>query len=157
MSANLIFETTGKLRVTQFNPAVHYDIGELNFYIPTSFGSKVQLYLVIKDTKNLYEIFELAKAGSSGNNVLYKTPLNQTLRINDEEVSIQFLILDGSNNTYQISDAFRIIINTNNYVLARQVFIAQQIGAKVQDYYAKIVQLTTENQQLYEKIQKGDN
>lgn len=76
MAANFIFEGPNKLRVTAFSSVTRYDIGELNFYISTKFGSRLQTFMILKNEVGLYEIVELAKSGVSGQNVLYKLPIN---------------------------------------------------------------------------------
>lgn len=143
MAANFIFEGPDKLRVTSFSSVVHYNIEDLNFYISSrAFPSQVQVFLILKSQSGLYEIVELHKAGTSGQNILYKIPINQTLRITDEETIMQIMVLDYNIPTYYLSNTVKINICTNNYKLARQVYIAQEVGATVQDYYAKIIALS---------------
>lgn len=153
MAANFIFEGPDKLRVTSFSSVVQYDIGELNFYISTRFGTRIQVFLVLKNETGLYEIVELAKAGVSGQNTLYKLPINQKMRVGNEKVMLSLLILDDSNETYSISPSTQIHITTDNYVLARQVYIAQEVGSAIQDCYARILTIAEQ----IEKKEKGDN
>ena len=153
MAANFIFEGPGKLRVTSFISTAEYDIGELNFYISTKFGSRLQTFLILKSESGLYEIVELAKAGASGQNILYKLPINQKLRVGNEYVNLQLMILDLTNDLYHLSGETRIHITTNNYALARQVYIAQEVGAAVQDCYARILAIA----EKLEKNEKGDH
>lgn len=153
MAANFIFEGPNKLRVTSFSSVARYDVGELNFYISTKFGSRLQVFMILKNEVGLYEIVELAKSGVSGQNVLYKLPINQKLRVGNERVLLSLLLLDNVNNTYYISPETQIHITTDNYILARQVYIAQEIGSAVQDCYARVLALAEQ----IEKNEKGDN
>lgn len=153
MAANFIFEGPNKLRVTSFSSVARYDVGELNFYISTKFGSRLQVFMILKNEVGLYEIVELAKSGVSGQNVLYKLPINQKLRVGNERVFLSLLLLDNVNNTYYISPETQIHITTDNYILARQVYIAQEIGSAVQDCYARVLALAEQ----IEKNEKGDN
>lgn len=112
----------------------------------------------MKNENNLYEIVELAKARApqSANHVLFKLPINQTLRINNEYVELRLMLIDLESGISTYSTPIKIMISTENYMLARQVYIAQQINQKVQDLYAKILALTEENQNLYNKMREGD-
>lgn len=112
----------------------------------------------MKNENNLYEIVELAKARvpQSANHVLYKLPINQTLRINNEQVELRLMLIDLETGLSTFSTPIKITISTENYMLTRQVYIAQQINQKVQDLYAKILALTEENQNLYNKMREGD-
>ena len=139
MAANFIFEGPGKLRVTSFISSSKYEIGELNFYVSTKFGTQLQVFMILKNESGLYEIVELAKAGATGQNVLYKLPINQRLRVGNEQVDLSLLVLDLSNNLYHMSTSTKIHVTTDHYSLARQVYIAQEIGSAVQDYYARIL------------------
>ena len=85
-------------------------------------------------------------------------PLNQTLRITDEFVDMQIMVLDYEASTYHISKTTSLYITTEQYQLARQVFIAQEVGKTVQDCYAKILALTERNTDMYNTIvRKGEN
>lgn len=151
MAANFIFEGPDRLRVTSYSAVAHYDVGELNFYISTKFGQKLQVFMILKNESGLYEIVELTKAGASGQNILYKLPINQRLRVGNEKVQLSILVLND--DLYYISQPTNIQITTDNYVLARQVYIAQEVGSVVQDCYARTLALV---EQLNEK-KKGDN
>lgn len=86
MSCNIILSDTGSLRATQFNAKECYDISNIKFHVPAQQAEHNQVFVVMKNANNLYEIVELAKARvpQSANHVLYKLPINQTLRINNE-------------------------------------------------------------------------
>lgn len=112
----------------------------------------------MRTPNNLYEIVELAKAKvpSSGGQTLYKLPINQALRINNEQVELSMLLIDLESGEHSRSYPIKISISTENYTLARQVYIAQQVNQKIQDLYIKILALTDENKELYEKMREGD-
>ena len=158
MACNIIMTDTGSLRATQFNSTATYNIEDINFYIPQTKAINHQIFLMLKNEKNLYDIVELTKINSnqSGSNILFKVPLKQALRINNENVILNFMLIDSNNSTCSYSQSMKIHIATDNYILARQVYISQQIGQKVQDLYMKILSLTEENRSLFQKIQKGD-
>lgn len=155
MTCNLIINEAGQVRTTQFNSTTHYDIGEINIYAPSSMVTNAQMYLILKNKKGMYEIIELTRSGSQGTNILYRIPINQALRVNDEEVEVRVLLINNKNDTYKLSSSVNMIISTNYYNLTRQVFIAQQIGQTTQSLFAKIAAMTEENKKIYEKIQEG--
>lgn len=149
MSANFIFESPTKMRTTNFSPSITYDIGELNFYVSVKFGSNFQVFLVLKNQKGIYDIVELTKTNTStGLNVLYKLPINQTLRVNKELVEASLLVLNND-GTYNLSNAIKVFVSTENYALARQVYIAQEVGKSVQDCYSKVLLLTEKNEEMH--------
>lgn len=159
MAANFVFESPSKIRTTNFSPSTTYDVSELNFYISTKFGSNHQVFLILKNQKGIYDIVELAKTGAStGLNILYKLPINQSLRVNKELVQVSLLILN-SDGTYYLSDSVKAFISTENYMLARQVYIAQEVGRTVQDYYTRTVATAEKTQELYnnllDKMERG--
>lgn len=153
-SPNFIMENANSFRTTNFNSNLQYDIGELNFYISAKTLSNHQVFLVMKNEKNMMEIIELQKAGTQATNVLYKVPLNQKLRINNEKVLISLMILDGETGTYQMSSRYAVNIYTDHYELARQIYIAQQVNAQTQAAYAKILAMTEENRKMYQEIKE---
>lgn len=149
MSANFIFESPTKIRTTNFSPSITYDIGELNFYVSVKFGSNFQVFLILKNQKGIYDIVELTKTNTStGLNVLYKLPINQTLRVNKELVEASLLVLNND-GTYNLSNAIKVFVSTENYALARQVYIAQEVGKSVQDCYSKVLLLTEKNEEMH--------
>ena len=149
MSANFIFESPTKMRATNVSPSITYDIGELNFYVSVKFGSNFQVFLILKNQKGIYDIVELTKTNTStGLNVLYKLPINQTLRVNKELVEASLLVLNND-GTYNLSNAIKVFVSTENYALARQVYIAQEVGKSVQDCYSKVLLLTEKNEEMH--------
>lgn len=153
-SPNFIMESTNQLRATNFNANLQYDIGELNFHILAKTPSNHQVFLIMKNNKNVVEIIELQKVGTQINTVLYKVPLNQKIRVNNEKVLISLMLLDCESGTYQLSSSYAINIYTEYYELARQVYIAQQINAQTQSAYAKILAMTEENRKMYQEIKE---
>lgn len=150
---------TGTLRTTQFNSKECYEIGEINFYIPAKLAEKRQVFIVMKNARNLYEIVELSKSKvplTNSTTKLYKVPINQALRINNEKIKLKLMLLNTSDEEYLYSQELDIIISTNNYQLARQVYIAQEAGQKIQDLYMKIVGLTEENRKIYKELREGE-
>lgn len=159
MACNFILGDSGTIRTTQFNASTQYNIEDINFYIPTGKAERNQIFLVLKNERNLYEIVELtrSKGAQSGTNVLYKLPLNQALRVNNEQVVLSLMLIDLTSGEFVYSSTLKVKISTENYQLARQVYISQQVGQKVQDLYIKIVGLTEENKELYKKFKEGEN
>lgn len=158
MSCNFILDNKGEVRMTSFSQSQTYDIGEINFYVPATEVLNKQIFLVLKNADSLYEIIELkiVKDKSSNLNLLYKVTLNGTIRINNELVNVYLMFIDKDNGEINFSAEKKINISTEKYSLARSVYMAQQINTNIAEYYAKIMALTEQNKELYEKIQKGD-
>ena len=65
MACNLIMNDAGTIRTTQFNSNSTYDVGDINFYLPASKAANHQVFLMMKNKKNLYEIVELVRSKSA--------------------------------------------------------------------------------------------
>ena len=125
----------------------HLFVESLQFYIPNTYTDS-SIFLVLKNSQNLYEIVELTKFKRDKNHIVYQIAANQNLRVSNDLMTLAILILN-SNGTHSFSNELQLNLTTNNYVLTRQVFIAQQVGAQVQDHYKKILALTEENRNIY--------
>lgn len=144
----------GSLRATQFNPAIHYDIGQINFYVSNKiYSNRTQVFLIMKDSTGVYDIVELVKVASknTGVDILFRLALEQPIRIKDDNVELSLLLLDGLRGTYKMSTPYKMFIFTKNYNIARQVYISQQVGATVQEYYNRIISLAEK------LLEEGDN
>ena len=65
MACNIIMGESGTLRTTQFSATTQYNIDDINFYIPKCKADIEQVFLVLKNHKNLYEIVELVRSKSA--------------------------------------------------------------------------------------------
>ena len=154
-----ILTDSGSIRTTQFNASTQYNIEDINFYIPVRKANENQVFLVLKNNKNLYEIVELMpkKDGASSTSILYKMPLKQALRINNESVVLKFLLININTGEYTYSSSMNINIETDNFRIAQQVYVAQQVNFQTQDLYKKMVRLAAQIEELYndrEEIQQ---
>lgn len=155
MAVNLILNTSGAIRATQFTATAHYDVGDLNIYVPAQSTVKyTQVFLSLRNEQGICEIIELTKTGNSGSNVLYKLSLDQPMRISDEKMELKILLLNGTDGTYALSNPFSIYLHTNNYVPARQIYLARNIGARMQELYIQVLALTEENRKLVNEIRE---
>ena len=147
------------LRTTQFDRKNTYELGEIHFHIPTVYANTCQVFIVMKNVNKLYEIVELGKTAHSTNSqyIIYKLPINQEIRINNEEVELNILLINIESGMYEQSLPMNIKISTNNYTIARQVYIAKSVGQEIYSLYTKILGLTEENKKIYEKIKEGEN
>lgn len=157
MACNIILNNMNSIRTTNFSPKSDYNIEDINFYIPTIKSNGYQIFLVLKNNKNLYEIIELIKMkeGSSANNILYKVPLKQFLRVNNEPVTLSLMLINNYTGEYIYSSSLVVNILTDNFRLAQQVFVAQQVNRQVQDLYLKTVNLVNKIENLYNQ-KKGE-
>lgn len=151
MACNIILTDNNAIRATQFSATAKYNIEEINFYIPVKKARDNQVFIIMKNSKNLYEIVELIslKEGSTSTNMLYKVPLKQALRINNESVSFNLMLINIDTGEYTYSSSFKINICTDTFRMAQQVFTAQQVNRQVQDYYVKTLNLFNKMEELY--------
>ena len=158
MACNIIMNETGAVRTTQLNPTTTYEIEDINFYVPARLSENNQIFALIRNNKNLYDIIELvrAKEGNLGTNILYKVPLKQALRIKNEQVSLKLLLIDHTTGDFFYGSNVNMKIATNNYQIGRKIVFSQQLTQEIQNLYLKILSMTEENHKLYKKIQEKE-
>ena len=151
MACNIILTDNNAIRATQFSATTKYNIEEINFYIPVKKARDNQVFIIMKNSKNLYEIVELIhlKEGSTSTNMLYKVPLKQALRINNESVNFNLMLININTGEYTYSSSFKINMQTDTFRMAQQVFTAQQVNRQVQEYYVKTLELVNRMEELY--------
>ena len=158
MACNIIMNNAGELRTTHFTFSIIYDIGDINFHIPIAKANSNQIFLVLKNNKNLHEIVELVRSKNDTQksvNSLYKISADSSIRIGEETVEIYLLLIHRETGEYSTSTKMSIKLSSDKYKLARQVRVAGEIGQKIQECYAKVLVLTEANQEIYEKIKEG--
>ena len=98
----------------------------------------------MQDTQGLYEIVELEyiRPDNSGYPYkIYKVSLRQSIRLSRGQVRIKLMTLDVDTAQYTLSEELPVCLSTEHYNLTRQVYLAEELGSKVQTYYEKIVTL----------------
>lgn len=148
---NIIFEDGGHLRTTQCSASETYGVESLQFYLPLQYASS-QFFLMLKNSQNLYEIVELTKTKRDKNHIICQVATGQNFRVSNDLMTLAILILNPNKNIYEFSKEIQINLTTDKYVIARQVQLAGQLGAQVQAYYHKIVELTEENKKIYNEM-----
>lgn len=145
--ANIIFENPSSLKTTSITPSGAYNLEDLNVYTSiASFGTNIQVFLIFKNTDGLTEIIEFTKASATSANLCWKMPINQGVRVGNEQVEARVLVLDITNNTYSVSSPLQFKLLIDNYQLARQVYFVKEVSNQVQDCYLKMLALVQENE-----------
>lgn len=145
--ANIIFENPSSLKTTSITPSGAYNLEDLNVYTSiASFGTDIQVFLIFKNTDGLTEIIEFTKANATSTNLCWKMPINQGVRVGNEQVEARVLVLNISNNTYSVSSPLQFKLLIDNYQLARQVYFVKEVSNQVQDCYLKMLALVQENE-----------
>lgn len=137
-----------------FSTITYYDLGELQFFLNKKIcATAMQVFLILKNEKNVYEIVELVrKEGNTASlNMLFEPTVNQPIRFQKETITIQLLILYNSEGTYKFTSPLVLKLSTKNYELARQVYIVKEVENKIQDCYSKILAFSEA------MTEKGDN
>lgn len=159
MIQKMLMNSLGQLRIQNFNPSISYDIGNIEFAIENKLlPTRYQVFLIIKTQNNLYDIIELVHVKQKDTqyvNSIFQLSLDQPLRIENEQVTLKLLIINSITTTYNYSSDFILNIRTDHYKIARQVYVSQLVGQKVEDYYSKITMLAEHI--LKQDDQKGDN
>lgn len=158
MACNIIMNNAGELRTTQFSFSNIYDIGEINFYVPTPKANSHQVFLVLKNNRNLREIIELTRSktdAQSNINTLYKVSADSSTRVGEELVEIYLLLINKETGVYFTSSSIKLNLSAEQHKIARQVRAIGEASQKIQECYAKILVLTEANQELYNKNKEG--
>lgn len=108
----------------------------------------------MQDEQRLLEIIELNfdRVDKGYPYKIYKVSLRQSVRLSEGMVHIKLMTLDLDTAQYTVSNDIPVYLTTQHYNLTRQVYLAEELGSKVQGYYEKIVT-------LFEQLinEKGEN
>lgn len=144
---SIYFDTDNKLRLSQGFPLNGQDLGEINFHINTRRGEPTkQVFLIMTDAQGLREIIELVYqcVDSNGKYKIYRTSLNQKVRLTSGIIKLQIMLLTPEKETCELSNELTLSLTTERYNLTRQVYLAADLGSKVQGYFEQIVNILTQ-------------
>jgi hypothetical protein len=151
MTGKVILETKGNLYLRDFSLTQANEIGNIDFYVAAALKRPTQVFLVITDpATNLYDIIELHQAVNNLGNPVFKVPVGQAIRIEKAHAIIKLLVVDNESGTCIFSDPAELYLTTENYKIARETAIVNELGKTVGGYYDAIVTA------LHEIIEKGE-
>lgn len=146
---------------TGFPFSVAQDIEDIEFVIPYKNGEKKQVFLILEDEQGLHEIIKLQLVQTKEDRFqkVYKVTLDHGLSLGTQHVSLRVFELEvGTCNYKTSSNSLNLLLTTDKFNISREIYIAQELGERVQIYYDKIVsmlQILEEGMKQLEN-EKGD-
>ena len=152
---NIILNKDCTLRTTKFNRDNTYELSDMNFYIPNELNYS-NLYVILISKLGIYDIIPIELFERTATHRKYKITYTNPIRINSGDVDIKLLLMDVNNNYSAIVSGDLICsVNIDNYRIAYQTIISEQVSSNVAKAYDKIKELTEMNIEIYEKVLKG--
>lgn len=153
MQSTVIYEKNGTLRLRDFSATEPTEIGAIDFYVALAAHTSTQVFLILHDLETgLHEVVELKESTNELGRPVFRVPLTYSLRLNKSHVTMQLMILDVVAQTHTLSDLSpTITMSTENYKLAREIAMVNELGSNAKSYYEAIIQA------LQEIVKKGEN
>lgn len=152
---NIILNKDCTLRITKFNRDNTYELSDIDFYIPNELNYS-NLYVILTSKLGVYDIIPIELFERTATYRKYKITYNNPIRINSGDVEVKLLLIDVNKNYSSIiSNDLVCSVNIDNYRIAYQTVISEQVSNNVAKTYDKIKKLTEMNIEIYEKVLKG--
>ena len=150
---NIILNEDYSLRTTKMSQSEIYDLSDINFFIPNKFNS-YNVFAILTNSVGLTEIIPLNFIENSHSYKKYKVTYYNSIRVDSGEMEIKIVLVDSNSHEVYISSGNKVFCNitVDNYKIARQVAITNELSLSVQELYKKIEQMTEMNIDIYEKI-----
>lgn len=155
---NIILNEDYTLRTTKMSQSESYDLSDINFFIPNKFNS-CNVYVVLINSVGLTDIIPLNFIENSHSYKKFKITYSNSIRVDSGEIEIKIVLVDSNGREVYISSGDKLICNiaVDNYKIARQVAITNELSLSVYELYKKIEQMTEMNIDIYEKIMEVSN
>ena len=152
---NVILNEDCSLRTTKMSQSELYDLSDINFFIPNKFNS-YNVFAILTNSVGLTEIIPLNFIENSHSYKKYKVTYSNSIRVDSGEMEIKIVLVDSNSHEVCISSGNKLICNitVDNYKIARQVAITNELNTTMHELYKKIEQLTEMNISIYEKIKE---
>lgn len=150
---NVILNEDYTLRTTKMSQSESYDLSDINFFIPNKFNS-CNVFIVLINSVGLTDIIPLNFIENSHSYKKYKITYSNSIRVDSGEIEIKIVLVDSNGREVYISSGDKLFCNitVDNYKIARQVAITNELSLSVYELYKKIEQMTEMNIDIYEKI-----
>ena len=150
---NIILNEDYSLRTTKMSQSEIYDLSDINFFIPNKFNS-YNVFAILTNSVGLTEIIPLNFIEIVISYKKYKVTYSNSIRVDSGEMEIKIVLVDSNSHEVYISSGNRLICNiaVDNYKIARQVAITNELSLSVYELYKKIEQMTEMNIDIYERI-----
>ena len=155
---NIILNEDYSLRTTNMSQSKIYDLSDINFFIPNKFNS-CNVFTILTNSVGLTEIIPLNFIENSHSYKKYKVTYTNSIRVDSGVVEIKIILIDLNNRDIFISCGDRLFCNiaVENYKIARQLAITNELNTTIHELYKKIEQMTEMNIDIYERIMEGRN
>ena len=154
INMNIILNEDNSLRTTKFNSDKIYELSDINIYIPNDV-TYTNIYIVLINKLGINDIIPLELSERTATHKKYRFTYTNPIRINSGEVEVKILLIDVNNNYSAIVSGDLVCsVNIDNYRIAYQTIISEQVSSNVAKAYDKIKELTEMNIEIYEKILK---
>lgn len=149
--AIIMVDSKPQLRPISINAHTEVNIDEIDWCVNIALTRDAEVYAILQGQKSkLTDIVRLAPMQPyDKNHIVYRIIPNTNLRVNDELVYARLLILKKGQSGLTTTNSIAFVIETDNYALARQVAVAQDLGLAVETYYKAIVE-------MYNELKKGE-
>lgn len=155
---NIILNEDYSLRTTKMSQSELYDLSDINFFIPNKFNS-CNVFTILTNSVGLTEIIPLNFIENSHSYKKYKVIYSNSIRVDSGEIEIKIVLVDSNSHEVCISSGNKLICNitVDNYKIARQVAITNELSLSVYELYKKIEQMTEMNIDIYKRIVEVSN
>ena len=148
---NIIYDIDNNdLRLISFNPSQSYQLEELVFYIPKQLKNMTP-FLLIKDKNSKKDILKLTQISTDRNYIIYSVSLENKITVSEGASAITLMLLE-ENLFKTVSSS--IILAYDNFTLAKQINIIEDLSKQITIAYKKIEELTKMNIEIYKSIEE---
>ena len=147
---NIIYDVDNNdLRLISFNPNQAYQLEELIFYIPRKLKN-VTPFLLIQDSDDKKDILKLTQISTDRNYIIYSVSLENRIAVKEGLSAITLMLLER--NLFKTVSS-SIILAYDNFTLAKQINIIEDLSKQIVIAYKKIEELTKMNIEIYKSIE----
>ncbi len=143
MITTIYLDRSGSLQLGPGFPLTQpQDISEIEFYVASKMNEQKQIFLILEDEQGLRDIVELQYVGMSPDGrpfKRYRIAPDCKLRLTTSQVTLTLFTLTIGTMDYHLSNSIKVLLTTSHYNLSREIYIAAELGSKVQYYYEKII------------------
>ena len=150
---NIIYDVDNNdLRMISFNTNQPYQLEELVFYIPRQLKN-ITPFLLIKDNEDKKDILKLTQVSTDRNYIIYSVSLENRIAVKEGLSAITLMLLER--NLFKTVSS-SIILKYDNFTLAKQIGIIEELSKQVLLMYRKIEELTKMNIEIYKEIEEAN-
>ena len=150
---NIIYDVDNNdLRMISFNINQPYQLEELVFYIPRQLKN-ITPFLLIKDNEDKKDILKLTQISTDRNYIIYSVSLENSIAVKEGLSAITLMLLER--NLFKTVSS-SIILKYDNFTLAKQIGIIEELSKQVLLMYKKIEELTKMNIEIYKEIEEAN-